>query len=276
MLAASKKIVQLFIITALAILVVSLSGIALFSFPSQTASIENTLNIPAGPSTIVVSRSSPFGIIGASNGPATSYHWYAGGVYSGAAESAKLVTTTITVPKGTPESSQFYYVILSVWDNAKNPSYDQIGYSADYGAWGLTYSYTTGSCSDPTYHYNPDAKGLTAGKTYEFSISVASSGGVLLKAYSGKTLIYSNDVKNGATALAVSTTGNPCKDYGYTVYEEAYMPTKGEVPAFNFIFTANSWASSTKSTATSWKAFHISAPSPVKVSLSGSVCTITN
>jgi hypothetical protein len=74
--------------------------------------------------------------------PTTGYdtHWYAGGVrpWWASTENASTINVSITVPSSAPRSDEFYYVILSAWDN--NGSYNQIGFADDYGIWGLSYS----------------------------------------------------------------------------------------------------------------------------------------
>jgi hypothetical protein len=204
--------------------------------------------------------------------PSTTYHWYAGGVYSSASTTASEVGTTVKLPSGAPSSTEYYYVILSIWDNTG--SYDQIGFSDDYGVWGLTYSYTTGPCTSPTYNYKPDVLTLQAGVKYSFNVSIASGGGIDFDAYKGTKNVYSLYVPNGATSLQVDSTY--CGDYGYTVYEEAYMPTSTTVPASSFTFTSNSYHSGSTTKASTWSAFYISSPSVVKVKASGQQCKIIN
>jgi hypothetical protein len=70
-------------------------------------------------------------------------HWYAGSVCTWSTNhTARSISNTITIPYSQPRSDEFYYVLLSAWDNAG--SYDQIGFSDYYGTWGLVYSWTTG------------------------------------------------------------------------------------------------------------------------------------
>jgi hypothetical protein len=274
--------VKLYFVSGL--LIAIFCSLGLFGHVSANTGPSNFGKIAAAPAGQITSRTSPFGAISAEIvNPATTFHWYAGGVYAGKATQDRVVSTTITVPKGTPNSKQYYYEILSAWDNSNPPSYDQIGFTNDHGVWGLVYSYTTGPCDSLSYHFNPDARTLTAGKTYTFnmSISTGAGGGVFFAAYQGKTLVYSKLNNDGATKLSISATSTSCKDYGYTVYEEAYMPTSTSVPNFNFQFNANTYGagSGSKPIAADLKAFYITAPSAVKVTISGtthSVCKITN
>jgi hypothetical protein len=108
--------------------------------------------------------------------PSFDAHWYAGSIYPTDAppRRARIVSTRIEVPSSSPKSDEFYYVLLSAWDSAG--SYDQIGFSNSYGVWGLTYCWTSGLIGNPTYHYSPNARALSPGVTYTFSITV--EGGV--------------------------------------------------------------------------------------------------
>lgn len=196
------------------------------------------------------------------------YHWYAGGVYTGTSGTATQVNSNVTVPGGAPPTkNQFYYVILSIWDNTG--SYDQIGFTNDNGIWGLAYSYTTGlngtTCSGTlSYHYKADAKTLTAGATYDFFITI-KSGTVYFTVYSSGSEIFSLKTKNGATSFSVSETF--CGYYNYTVYEEAYMNTATAVPNHNFDFSKNQFGPG--GNLPTWTPFTISSPAKVHVKVSG-------
>lgn len=156
-------------------------------------------------------------------------HWYAGSVYNGTATNTSWVFTEISIPSASaPDASEFYYVILSVWDN--NGSYDQIGFTDDYGSWGLAWSYTTGICSNPTYHYTPFALTLTPGQTYLFAITThvgTGHTGVAEEAWSVSTTgttkaVYSSLKATGATNPGLDQAGFYCGSYDYTDYEEVY------------------------------------------------------
>jgi hypothetical protein len=98
--------------------------------------------------------------------PNYNAHWYAGSVYpqSLAPQNASTISMSITVPSSAPRSDEFYYVVLSAWDN--NGSYNQIGFSDSWGIWGLTYSWsTTDLYGKNTHNYLSNAMALSLGAT---------------------------------------------------------------------------------------------------------------
>jgi hypothetical protein len=169
-----------------------------------------------------------------------TFHWYAGGVYHGSTTTATVVMSQIKIPTGTLKTNQFYYVILSIWDNTG--SYDQIGFANNNGVWGLAYSYTMGMSPSPgcsgtiTYHYSPNAVPLNAGTTYNFSISI-NAGVVSFDAWNYNIHVFHLTTSNGATSFSVGALY--CGYYGYTVYEEAYMPKAAAVPNHSFLWSSN-------------------------------------
>ena len=176
------------------------------------------------------------------------------------ASTATYLQVTIRVPDDLAQANSFYYVLLSVWDNAG--SYDQIGLANDYGTWGLAYSWTS-YCAG-TYYYSPDALTLQPGQSYDFVMSV-SSGQVVFAAYytSNATLVWSYSADTGGTDFQIGEFYS-C-DFGlaedYTNYEEVYN-TPGPVPPYEFFFTYNYVGSSLE---TSWSKWLVSAPSVVNV-----------
>ncbi len=93
--------------------------------------------------------------------------WYAGSACTWFTNhSAQTIGMTITIPYSTPRSDEFYYVLLSAWDSAG--SYDQIGFSNNYGTWGLTYSWTTGPANNLTFHYTANALAVITGSYIHF------------------------------------------------------------------------------------------------------------
>jgi hypothetical protein len=206
-----------------------------------------------------------------------SYHWWAGGSFNGSSANASSVFTQIKVDGKEPKSSQFYYVLASLWDNKL--SYDQIGYSNDNGVWGLTYSYTTGTCSELSFHYNPDAMNLTTNTIYKFYIMTTSTGKLEFQAFAGGVEVWHLNVNTGATSLSISTLGCDNMYYGYTVYEEVYSSSANGVPNFNFNFQKNTFQELTtgKWVHSSWEEFTTSGtPSKVSISISGSSVLIHN
>ena len=156
-------------------------------------------------------------------------HWYAGSVYSGASTLNNWVLSEISVPSAAaPDTSQFYYVLTSIWDNAG--SYDQIGFSDTFGHWGLTYSYTTGSCGSPSYVYNPDYFDLVPGQEYLLAMTTASGPGTWEEVYTVSSTgaisqIFALHAPTGASDPGLEQAAFYCGYYDYTDYEEVYGTT---------------------------------------------------
>ena len=199
-----------------------------------------------------------------------SGHYYAGSDYSGSATTATQLEVTVGVPDDFPQSD-FYYVILSVWDNAG--SYDQVGFSNDYGTWGVAYSTST-YCAG-TYYYSPDAFTLTQGQNYVFDMTI-SSGTVYFTAINSATanIVWSYSTYTGGTNFVeqgtYSCNGNSY--YDYTDYEEVYSTT-GPVVPYDLFFTYNSAGGYL---VTTWNSFTSSAPSGVTALISSYDTTIEN
>lgn len=204
--------------------------------------------------------------------PPTSYngHYYAGNVFSGANFSSTQVSAWLGVPSDVPNPNDFYYVILSVWDDAG--SYDQVGISNANGDWGIAYS-TTSYCGS-YYYYSPDAYSLPQGTSYNFSMTlsggmvnftaVASNGTVVW------TLLQSTGGSSFLEAGFYSCSGGTF--YDYTDYEEVYT-TSTPVPPYDFEFTEN-LANDTGVTA--WSLFLSGAPPPIRIHIAGTATTIAN
>lgn len=150
--------------------------------------------------------------------PVNLVHWYQGSVYEPTTTSdARTIKMTITVPDTTPPSPEFYYVIESAWDTAS--SYDQLGFTNDFGVWGLAYSWTSGGINNITYHYSPDAFTLTPGATYTFTMTT-ESGDTTFDAYQGSSLVWTLTAPTGGQYLYVDNFYD--NYYAYTNYEEVY------------------------------------------------------
>jgi YVTN family beta-propeller protein len=203
--------------------------------------------------------------------PSFSGHYYAGSEYNGPGKGVKDVQVALQVPNGTPDGASFYYVLLSVWDNAG--SYDQLGFSDDYGTWGVTYS-TTSYCAG-TYYYDPDAQALQQGQDYLFEMSLVSGNVSLSASYaSNATLLWSDSVETGASNFEVRDTFT-CDNTSYvdyTDYEEVYA-TVGPLVPYDFFFTNNSASGSLVSR---WSDFLSSSPPAVSVFNNDSNVTIEN
>ena len=205
--------------------------------------------------------------------PAVDTHWYAGGVFSSTA-TARTIGVTIRVPDRAPVSDEFYYVLLSAWDSAG--SYDQLGFSGNYGTWGLTYSWTSGSPSNPTYHYDPNAMALTPGATYTFNITT-DAGVTHFDAHQGSTQVWTLDASTGGNNLVLA--GSYAGYYDYTDYEEVWVThAAGGSPAFDFYFYDNYYVTTGGvRNAPTWTVVEDSgAPSGVAVKLSGNTVLVDN
>lgn len=176
-----------------------------------------------------------------------STHWYAGTRYSGSDGEANFVETEITTPPTTPRSSQYYYLLLSVWNS--QGGYDQIGISAYHGEWGLAYSSSNGSCADPDYYFDAFALGLNISTTYIFSMGILTNSsnstanivtfGLVSPSYPGDLLYFNYvSVPHVTSFLIQKAYCAADKTNDYQNYEEVYT---GGVPNFNFSFAFNEW-----------------------------------
>ena len=187
-------------------------------------------------------HSAPIPVNGGSSPPTVRSHWYAGGVMTSSAKTmhTRTVSTELTVPEAniSSETNQFYYVLMSVWDNTG--SYDQIGMANSFGVWGFTFSFTS-YCAQ-NYYYNPDLFTLTPGATYTFTMEL-NDGELYFVAYEGQSYVGGLSVINDATSFNVSW-GYTCEGntyYDFTDYEEVYY-TQQKTPDFAMAFagtTAN-------------------------------------
>ena len=196
--------------------------------------------------------------------------FYAGAVYAGEPANATALAVDLRVPDDLPQNSDFYYVLLSVWDTAG--SYDQIGFANDYGAWGLAFS-TSSYCAG-TFSYSADAFGLSPGATYRFGMGI-SNGTVTFELLSSTgTLLWSLPQSTGGLAFEVGNTFtcNSVSYYGYTDYEEVHA-TSGPAPPYDFFFRSNA---ADGQAVTAWTPFNESAPSPVVSEANGSAVTVAN
>ena len=170
--------------------------------------------------------------------PTVVSHWYAGSYLpvSAGNSSAREVSTQLTVPSAniSSETNEFYYVLLSLWDNAG--SYDQIGMANSFGVWGFTYSFTDYCAS--SYYFNPDYFNLVPGTTYTFSMML-SEGFITFAVFQGTTYVGGLSVITGATEFNVSAfyTCDSATYYDFTDYEEVYY-TQQVTPNFSFMFAA--------------------------------------
>jgi hypothetical protein len=178
---------------------------------------------------------------------------------------------TVGVPRDTPSRSDFYYVLVSAWDEAQ--SYDQLGFTSGSGVWGVSYSTTT-PCAG-IYSFVTDAYNLTAGTSYNFTMSV-SAGIVEFSATPvGGSLAWSHSVSTGATSFIIAQrdTCGTNSTLDYTDYEEVY-DTAAPVPPYPFSFTANEFGNTST---TAWVPISGGgAPLSVPTAIAGSSVTIEN
>ncbi len=268
---------------------VSAAGNAGGTSGAKTAGVATSLTLPAGTvgaipelswtkgqsfpvvngRTIFPSLATP---VAPESPPAYDTHWYASSGYSGS-DTARTISMSIGIPNSAPLSDEFYYVLLSAFDNSG--SYDQLGFSNTYGTWGLTYSWTSGGPSNPTYHYNPNAMALTPGATYTFIITT-DAGVTHFDAYQGSTQVWTLDASTGGNNLVLSATYSGY--YDYTNYEEVWQThSSGGSPAFDFYFYDNYWVPlGGGKNAPTWTTWFSAAPSDVAVRLNGNTVLVDN
>lgn len=249
-----------------------ISGLGLVSGLTSAARASNPptdLQASAHPS---APHSSPIPVPNGAPPPTVRSHWYAGGVISPTTKTyqAHTVSTQLTVPEAniSSETNQFYYVLLSVWDNTG--SYDQIGMANSFGVWGFTYSFTD-YCAQ-NYYYNPDLFSLTPGATYTFTMSL-SNGELSFLAYEGQSYVGGLTVINDASTFNVSWAYS-CGGYLYydfTDYEEVYY-TQQKTPDFAMAFAGTMANQHTPKMVS----FSAGAPTRVYVAASSGTVTIAN
>lgn len=203
----------------------------------------------------------------------TGGQYYAGSVYEGAPRNVSSVNVTVSVPDDVPQRSDYYFVLLSTWDNSG--SYDQFGFTNDYGAWGLAYS-TTSYCLG-SYSYNPNATPLSRGATYEFEMTIGA-GNVTFEAARevGRSLttVFSLKVETGGSEfeLAPFYACSSGSYYDYTDFEEVYT-TSAPLPPYDFFFTGNG---ADAAAVTDWTNFSSGTPTTVDVLMAGANTTVAN
>lgn len=196
-------------------------------------------------------------------------HYWAGAAYNGGSTTATSLYADINVPDDIPDSSNFYYVLLSVWDNAN--SYDQLGIANDYGTWGVAYSWTN-SCAG-SYYYSANAYTLPRGETYQFEMTISSGTVTFTALTSSGNQLWTLNAATGGSNFALSEYYAPCSnDYDYTDYEESYDSTQ-LVPSYDFWFTNNLEDGTSE---TSWTAFTAGTAPSVTTSISGSTVIVEN
>ena len=235
---------------------------------------------PASARTLVSPASDPGSpphplVVPASGAPSFTGHYYAGSVFSGVNSTANNVAVSIRVPDDRPQGvtanySDFYYVILSLWDNAG--SYDQIGFTNDGGTWGIAFSWTN-SCAG-TYYYSPDVKTLSQGQTYLFDMAISAGTITFSVNNSEGTNVWHQSNTTGGTEFEIAAfyTCGTTSYYDYTDYEEVYA-TAGPLVPYELYFTNNLLGGSDED---SWTGWNYDAPSGVTMQFAGANVTIVN
>jgi hypothetical protein len=203
-------------------------------------------------------------------------HYYAGTYYTGTSFTSHQLSATIQVPLDVAQPSDFYYVILSLWDNAS--SYDQIGFTNDNGVFGIAYS-TTSPCAG-YYYYSPNAYVLTPGVTYNFSMSIDKGVVDFVVSYTNGTPVWTLTQTTGGSFF-VESAFYTCyysyyypniTAYDYTDYEEVYT-TLGNLPPYDFFFGANL---ADDSPVNGFSVFTTYLPGPVTVPINGANAVVAN
>ncbi len=252
--------------------VVLLIAFGALLLPSALSGVSSAAALEAAPMHALRNAPHPYAIRAPSRGVAPalySGHYWAGAYFTGNASTPRNVSTKLTVPDATPSGVEFYYVLLSVWDNSG--SYDQIGFANDDGTWGFTYSFTTPCASN--YYYDPDYTPLTRGDTYTFTMSLSATGNLTFLAQTGgKTAVHLVEHTGGTSFLDQSfyscTYGTY---YDYTDYEEIYQ-TQQSMPDFDFFFTGNA---QNGSAVTAWSNMG-TPPGGGEIQLTSAAVTIAN
>jgi hypothetical protein len=178
---------------------------------------------------------------------------------------------SMVVPRDLPAKTDFYYVLESAWDDAA--SYDQLGFTAGSGVWGVAYSTTTPCAS--SYSFVTDAYNLTGGTQYTFKMDLEHGSITFLVSLAGGTTVWSHSVVTGGSGFVISgsytcATGT---SLDLTDYEEVY-DTIAPVPPYVFGFASNlvngqpesDWVEITGG----------GAPLPVATAITGSNVTVQN
>lgn len=197
-------------------------------------------------------------------------HYWAGAYFTGTTFSPTRLSATVHLPDAIPNSQEFYYVLLSVWDSAG--SYDQVGFTNDGGTWGFTYSYTS-ACAG-TYYYNPAWATLTRGTTYTFSMNLSSTGQLTFTARQASGAhVYTLTKHSGGTSFLAQSyyTCSSGTYYDLTDYEEIYDSVQA-MPSYDFFFGNNT---ANTSAVTAWSTMS-APPGGGQIGVSGAQVSIEN
>jgi hypothetical protein len=197
-------------------------------------------------------------------------HYYAGAAYEGTNTTATELAVDIEVPQDVPQSGDFYYVLLSAFDDGQ--SYDQVGFANDMGVWGVSYS-TSSPCGS-TYYFSPDAYNLSAGTTYRFGMSISLGTVTFTVAPLGGSAVWSYSATTGGRSFVLSEYYQ-CESYvdiDYTDYEEVDQTTAPE-PPYDFVFANNTAGTSPVDI---WGPLYASAPAAISVAVQAGQVLVEN
>lgn len=205
------------------------SGLAEFDHGSPPARTGPTVPVAAAP--FVPSSSGYCDTLSEGQGSVPDCYWWSGEYYHGSTSQTALLKTTIQVPNHAPDPANFYYDLLSAWDTATTPSYDQFGFADNYGTWLTFYSYTTCGSSGLIYHQTQETA-LTSGSTYTFEMQ-ASGGTIVFQLSGASSGIWSQSTGADAFHEAIYSTSFSCGGTTvslspFTVYEEAHSGYLGD------------------------------------------------
>jgi hypothetical protein len=199
-------------------------------------------------------------------------NWYAGSISKTHVPYwvAASLQTTIKTPNGAPGSQEYYYVLISCFDNYA--SYDQIGFCAIDGHWGLTWSWTEHDfVGNLIYHFDPDAMILKQNTYYTIMMRLLPGSGGYLKyeVYENGQVIWNKAVRTHGGYFILT-------DYqlvGFRIYRdftnyEEIQSTDAESPDFHFLFENTKRYDGGWSYFDGWNELYYYAPSGVDVFIS--------
>lgn len=200
----------------------------------------------------------------------SSIYWV-GEEYHGIANHVTSVQTTITTPNGTPDSSDSFFVILSIYDGSS--AYDQIGLMATIGGWYGVWSVGP-NCPTPSGYYDVNSVSLLQPDSqYTFQMRAYPNGTIFFGGTVGPTVTgawqWTGWYHTGGTYFEEQSSyycgGLWYNDY--TDYEEIHALVEQCQPNWDFMFTDNE---ADGSPVTSWSGLYYNLPSCIGSVYAGS------
>ncbi len=154
------------------------------------------------------------------------------------------LSATVTTPATPPSAGDNWAAILSAFDNAGLPSYDQVGFAPVAGiGWVPVYSYST-ACGEPSGVDSFDATYTTLAENTSYTLSLTALGnGEILYAISDPAtgaVVWTHTHDSGGTGFYATSYITCWNDLGmyssYSVGEEVYAAHAGEFPSANITF----------------------------------------